>query len=263
MKYLSGNLLRKDLNLEKRWWHRLTKIFFIILSIVVLISSVYGFYSAEETNARRYKIVRNFKDFLEIEQKKLLKEGELDEVGCPINQKGFNFRCLGRVLATDTFLSKNDNRPLSAEEFFEGQDVQVQTAPKTIPFGASPKSYPVGQAPWETPSAAKTLDYSLGCLNKSDVPEYLSEYSFKDNVICDQKTGLNCYIPQSICGGIASNIVKYDYEIRYGFYNYFSIAIKTLSVLLGWILLTYLIYYKALLYIIFGGRKHADNSSTH
>lgn len=109
-------------------------------------------------------------------------------------------------------------------------------------------------------------NYSLGCLNKDGIPDYLSEDSFRNDVICDQKTGLDCGVPKNICDGIASNIVKYDesdYEIRYGFFNYLSIAVKTLGIFLGWILLAYLIYYKALLYIVFGGAKHTDNSRAH
>jgi hypothetical protein len=105
--------------------------------------------------------------------------------------------------------------------------------------------------------------YSLGCLTENKRVGYLSEFSFKEDVVCGQGPDYNCTIPENICGGSASSIVKYDYAIKYGFYNYFSIVVKTLGVFLGWILLTYLIYYRALLYIIFGGKKHPDNSQNH
>lgn len=75
MKYLSDNLLRKDLNLEKRWWHRLAKSFFITFSVVILLVSISGFYFAEENSAREYKVVQNFKNFMEIEQKTLVENG--------------------------------------------------------------------------------------------------------------------------------------------------------------------------------------------
>lgn len=234
MNRLPDNLFRKDLNLEKRWWHRLAKIFFIILSIFVLIGSSFGFYSAEENNARQYKIVRNFKDFLEIQQKNLLNEGELNDNGCPINQKGFNFRCLGRILAPESFLSQH-----GAGILWDNDGIGKPSLDSFI-----------------------LSDYSLGCLNRNGVPKYLSEDSFKNDITCDQKTGLSCYVPKSICGGITSNIVKYtkyDYEVKYGLYNYLPIATKTLGVFLGWVLLTHLIYYKALLYVIFGGKRHTDH----
>lgn len=212
MKYLSDKLFREDLNLEKRWWHRLAKIFFIILSIFILIGSAFGFYSAEEESARQYKIVKNFSEYLKNEKEKY-------DQSCPPETEfkdKLSLICFAKILIPESFVSQND-----------------------------------------------LSNYSLGCLNKDGVPEYLSEYNFKNDITCDQKTGLNCHVPKNICGGIASNIVRYDYEIKYGFYNYFSIAVKTLGVFLGWVLLTYLIYYKALLYIIFGGKKHTDHAQNH
>lgn len=198
MNRLPDNLFRKDLNLEKRWWHRLAKIFFIIFSVIVLVSSIPIFYSAEAGNARQYKIIKTFDEY--VQEVKTNCAAQLDGFSC-------------YLLIIPNFLRENTLK-----------------------------------------------DYSLGCLVKNGRVEYLSEFSFEENLVCDGGPNYNCVIPKSICGGDASNIVKYDYEIKYGFSNYLSIAVKTLGVFLGWILLTHLIYYKALLYIIFGGKKHADNS---
>lgn len=191
--------------LEQKWWHRLAKIFFVILSLFLLGVSAFGFYISEEGNAREYKIVKNFSEFLRAEK-------EIADRGCSPEEKakGFNFACFGgRLLAPESFISEDDLK-----------------------------------------------DYSLGCLQKNGKVEYLSEYSFKDGTTCDDKTGITCTISKNVCGGDASSIVKYSYETKYGFANYFSVTIKTLGVLIGWIVLAYLIYYKALLYIIFGGKKH-------
>lgn len=215
MNRLSDNLLRKELNLEKRWWHRLTKIFFVIFSVVILISSISGFYSAEESSARRYRIIKNFGEYIQ--------EVKTD--------------CATQKVKTDSNTPRTLD-DLSCYLFIIPSFLQENTL----------------------------KDYSLGCLLKNGRIEYLSEFSFKSfegGATCTSDPDSICTIPKNICGGVASSIVKYDYEIRYGFYNYFSIAIKTLGVFLGWILLIYLIYYKALLYIIFGGKEHTGISNNH
>lgn len=194
--------------LESRWWHRLAKVIFTILSIFILITSAFIFYSLEEQNARQYKIARSFSEFLQ-------QEKEIADRGCSPEEKakGFNFACYGgRLLAPESFISQNDLK-----------------------------------------------DHSLGCLQGSGKVEWLSEYSFKEGVVCDQKTGITCTVPKNICDGNSSNIVKYDYEIKYGFSNYFSIFLKTIGVLIGWALFAYIVYYKGLLYIVFGGKKGDDN----
>lgn len=194
--------------LEQKWWHRLAKIFIVVFSILILATSAFGFYLTEESNARQYKIVKNFSQFLQVEK-------EIADRGCSPEEKakGFNFACFGgRLLAVESFISQNDLK-----------------------------------------------DYSLGCLREGGNIEYLSEYLFKENTNCDEKMGISCTISKDICGGNSSNIVKYDYEVKYLFSNYFSIVIKTLGVFIGWILLAHLIYYKALLYIIFGGKKPKNN----
>lgn len=209
-KNILNNFFRKDLGLEKKWWHRLFKIFFVVLSLIILIGSAFGFYFAEEYNAKQYNIVQNFSQFLQYE-KEIVDRGCTGEKASAEN--GFNFMCFGgRILAPASFISQNTLK-----------------------------------------------DYDLGCLQDNGKVEYLSEYSFKDDVMCDKETGVICTIPKNICGGNASNIVKYNFEIKYGFSNYVFIALKTLGVIIGWVLLAWIIYYKGLLYIIFGGKKHENN----
>lgn len=204
-KLFFDNLFREDLDLEKKWWHRLAKIFFVIFGLFIFVGSFFGFYLLEQDSARQYKIIKNFGDYVEEQKNNCLaakaklnpgEKGELKD----------QFSCY--LLVIPSFLQQN------------------------------------------------TLnDYSLGCLIGDNEVEYLSEFSFKEEAICGSGPEYKCTIPKNICDGNASNIVKYDYETKYGLLNYFYITLKTFGVFVGWILLTYLIYYKGVIYIIFGGKK--------
>lgn len=208
-KHFSNNFFRKDLELEKKWWHRLAKIFFVVLSLIILVGSAFGFYFAEENNARQYKIIKNFGNFVEESKNNCLAaKAKLN----PGEKGDFKDQFSCYLVVIPSFLQQNTLK-----------------------------------------------DYSLGCLLGDNKVEYLSEFSFKDDTVCTSGPEYKCTIPRSICDGNASKIVKYDYEIKYGFFNYFSIALKTLGVFVSWVLLACLIYFKGLLYIIFGGKKHENN----
>ena len=202
-KEMISNFFRKDLQLEKKWWHRSAKIFFVVSSIFVLVTAVVGFYFAEQDNASQPKIIKRFADYIEESKNNCLHPKlESNSEG----KDGINFSCY--LLVIPSFLQQNSLK-----------------------------------------------DYSLGCSVGSHKVEYLSESSFEKSVECSEGPDYKCTVPQSICGGSALKIVKYEYEIRYQFTNYIFITLKTVGTLLAWVLITLIFYYKGLIYIIFGGRK--------
>jgi hypothetical protein len=197
---------RKDLELERKWWHRSAKILFVVLSYIILVGSFFVIYFEEESSAKRYNVVQNFSEFLKHE-KYIVDHGCTGEKASAEN--GFNYRCFGgRILAPESFVSQKNLK-----------------------------------------------NYYLGCLQDNGKIENLLEFTFIDGVACDKETGVNCTIPKNICNGNFSDIVMYDYEIRYGFKNYVFISLKAFGVLIGWVLFAYVVYYKGLIYIVFGDKK--------
>lgn len=180
---------KKELN--ERWWHRLAKVIFVIVSFFVFIFSGFLFYLLEEENAQEYKVIKNFAEYLE--------ENKSDEIITKYH---------GRIFSTQSFLEQNDLK-----------------------------------------------NHSLGCLRDDGKVEWLSDYLFKGDIVCDQETGVICTIPENICNGDASRIVKYESNIEYSLENYVSIVIKALLTLILWSLLFYIVYYKGFLYVIFGSKK--------
>jgi hypothetical protein len=177
--------------LQHKWWHRLAKVLFTLGSVFLVIAAAFLFYGLEADNARQYRIVKNFSNYLQ--------ENQQNEIITKYH---------GQLLAKESFLSEYDLK-----------------------------------------------GFLLGCKQPNGRVAYLSEISFKEEVTCDNQTGVSCFVPRSICNGDASNIVKYDYETRYGFRNYTSILLKTVAVFLVWFSVAYLLYYKAVLYVIFGRKR--------
>jgi len=97
--------------------------------------------------------------------------------------------------------------------------------------------------------------YSLGCQQPDGTVSRLSADLFESWTNCDKSTGLSCTISSNICDGDASKVIKYDTQVRYQFINYVYISLKSITVAGAWAVLAYLLYYKMLIYIIYGSKK--------
>lgn len=51
--------------LGRKWWHRLFKVLFILISITLLVSSITLFYDIEKPNAREYQVIKTFAEYVE------------------------------------------------------------------------------------------------------------------------------------------------------------------------------------------------------
>lgn len=54
---------RDDLDLSARWWHRLSKVFFVLSSAVLFISVVFGAQQDGPTNQQTVVIIDNLSDY--------------------------------------------------------------------------------------------------------------------------------------------------------------------------------------------------------
>jgi hypothetical protein len=198
------NFFRTDLELEKKWWHRLLKISFIIITLTIFSILALIFSEEESFKAREYQIIENFADYI--------KKAESD---CRL------------LLGAKSNSEKNEySKKLSCSKIL-------------------------------VPSFLNNFDnYLLGCINKDNKIDELSIFLFEKNVVCSTGPNYKCEVPQNICKGNILNIVKYDYHIKYNFFNYISIIFKSLIVVIGWILVVNLLYYKGIIYIIFGNKKN-------
>ena len=105
------------------------------------------------------------------------------------------------------------------------------------------------------------IEGELGCLRDDGRVYFILSSRFAD-VFCSNFSlykldpeSTTCDIPPNICNADASRIVKYTSTVNYDIGNYSNIAWKVLLIVLIWILLVHLLYYKALLYIIYGSSK--------
>ena len=100
------------------------------------------------------------------------------------------------------------------------------------------------------------LSGSLGCVQTNGSIQWIPDYEAKGKIDCNLQNSDSCYVPKSICTGEASNIVKYRTFIRYDLGNYFRITVRTLASTLLWVALCLTLYYRALIYVIYGRAIH-------
>lgn len=174
--------------LNDKWWHRLLKVIFIVLSVIILIISFVIFYSQEHGSTSKYELIKDFKTFIE--------ESKTD------NSSDWKPHS-GKMLVAESFLS------------------------------------------------AYSLKGELGCLTTNSRVTILPEYDFR-SIDCDLERTVVCNIPQDVCGGDASRIIKYKGSVQYTITNYFNILTKVFLTLTLWTIACYVFYYKMFLYVVFG-----------
>ncbi len=174
--------------LNDKWWHRLLKVIFTVLSIIILIISFVIFYSQEHGSTSKYELIKDFKTFIEESKTDNSSDWKLDG---------------GKMLVVESFLS------------------------------------------------AYSLKGELGCIITNGSVTILPEYDFR-SIDCDLDRTVVCNIPQDVCGGDASRIIKYKGDVQYTITNYFNILTKVFLVLIAWGTTCYIFYYKMFLYVIFG-----------
>ena len=99
---------------------------------------------------------------------------------------------------------------------------------------------------------------NLGCLETDGSIKNLDNDLFISGVRCDKETGINCTFQDSVCGGDPKKIVSLQQDgdkVSFSFKNYLKIITNTLLVMIIWIILSYLIYYKGIIYTIFGRKE--------
>lgn len=234
------NLIRKFMypykdQLEKKWWHRLLKVIFIVLSIIILIVSFAIFYSQEHGSTSKYELIKNFKTFIEeaklgqtISDSKHLSQQQIQEMD---KITGLGDKNIGTQTAEEFNRRYPVGTTLSAEDF-------------AVKYGG--KMLVV-----ESFLSAYSLKGELGCLTTNSRVTILPEYDFR-RIDCDLDRTVVCNIPQDVCEGDASRIIKYKGDVQYTITNYFSILTKVLLVLIAWGTTCYILYYKMFLYVIFG-----------
>lgn len=238
------NLIKKFMypykdQLEKKWWHRLLKVIFTVLSIIILIISFAIFYSQEHGSTSKYELIKDFKTFIEeskiertISDSKHLSQQQIQEMD---KVTGLGDKNIGTQIG-ETISAEEFNRrypagtTLSEDEFY--------------PYGG--KMLVV-----ESFMSAYSLKGELGCIITNGSVTILPEYDFR-RIDCDLDRAVVCNVPQDVCGGDTSRIVKYKGDVQYTITNYFNILTKVFLVLVAWGTTCYILYYKMFLYVIFG-----------
>jgi len=112
------------------------------------------------------------------------------------------------------------------------------------------------------PEDFSSLRHSVGCLSDDGTiisegidfflaDDFCTALEFRGTVFGDY----TCIIPIELCGSDSSKLINYTTTTYTTLGDYLSIGIKVLLIMIAWILLVHLIYYKALLYIIYGSNK--------
>jgi hypothetical protein len=103
----------------------------------------------------------------------------------------------------------------------------------------------------------------LGCVQPNGTIEWVSDYEAKGKIDCNVRGSADCYVSTAICGGDASKLVKYNTWVTYTMRNYARIAVKTLLATLLWLAAALTIYYRGVIYVVYGSplKDHNINQS--
>jgi hypothetical protein len=247
-----AEFFRRDLNLPSRWWHRLAKVLFMFSTVFAVLISGLLFYELEAASAKHYKILKNLKDYFEeaVEREQDSRvAGEASNVpkGTVVVPTisywdAFEGFAQGSDIGGSLGCARGDRNVewLSRGLVQERPDCKVAVLrPSTMKADQLPDALPADFHKWDAPAPRRRVP----------VPP---DATIKELMEVSSRTMSVCEVPQSLCGGNISQIVRYEETTRYGLRNFANIAARTLAVALVWMSLGLLFYYKVFIYVVFG-----------
>lgn len=238
MKAFFQGFLRKDLSLDVKWWHRFAKVLFFLATLCFVVITSVVFFGMEESRATRYQIVKTLQSYYDDARKNA--GSEIDLTAGIVPNKKIEGLPKGAVVV-----------PIDPYAAYGGHAVGSGSTSESS-FASLGGELMVTESFMND----KNLSGILGCLKDDGSVEWLSEDFAKELVDCKvSKASSHCYVPQSVCGGKASSVVRYNSYVDYSVGNYSRVATEALLTTLLWIALCLSIYYRGAIYIIFGSQE--------